>query len=106
MITIPEKLMKELEKLVQNKFVVTHRLVDGSTTIHGFGTEFHSEFGIEKIIDKTTSVITTSRPMIVADLFSKKECKKHLIRLQELEKKEQELEKLKSSIKTIKGVLE
>lgn len=101
---IPEKILKQLEELIKNKLVVTYRTFKQSDPYKG--QVFIGEYGQENLIDSTSSVIKTRRPMVIEDLFkSNNEEQTRLARLMELEKIEEEFKELKRSIDNIKGIL-
>lgn len=106
MVTIPDKLKKQLNELVKDKFVTvyTERPKIISLTAN---TVYYGTYGIQPVTDETKSVIKTTRQMTMYDLFDSRDYKQHeeqkrLELIFNLEKEVEQLNKLKNSIDTLK----
>lgn len=106
MVTIPDKLKKQLEELVKDKFITVYS--DTPQNVYISTTLFlNTPYGSGQIKEHTKSVVKTTQPMTIYDIFSNNnynsiDKQKQLELIFNLEKEVEQLNKVKNSIDVLK----
>lgn len=106
MVTIPDKLKKQLEELVKDKFITVYS--DAPENIYISGSLYlNTAFCSNQIKEHTKSVVKTIQPMTIYDIFGNNDYnsadkQRKLELIFNLEKEVEQLNKVKNSIDLLK----
>ncbi len=112
MVTIPDKLQKQLEEIIKDKFVIYYETMVERRRYKSiqlnplYNTNPLYEHPLHKELeDQALSIVKITRPMTLKDLFSEKNVDENLQNMYNIEKEVIQLRKLKNSIDNIKTFL-
>ena len=106
MVTIPDKLKKQLEELIKDKFITIYS--DAPQNHHISSALFlNTAYGSNQIKEHTKSVVKTIQEMTIYDIFGNNDYnnldkQKKLELIFNLEKEVEQLNKIKNSIDVLK----